>query len=201
MGLQTADVGGHAGSASVPAVRGWAAAVGSTWVCAAGELALVADVAEVAAAGVGADVAALELAAEEDDDGDEEEAAGAVGAGVFGGAPSSGQQRGRWSRALALSGRSGESDRAAWVGNGRYTVTPYYGKSVVEGQHRARYLARLHRPKRLVDVVQPTAPRHQLVQLQSTLTVELEIARDVDAKSVRAHARGLYAALWTNRHP
>src|SRR5215212_4114476 len=43
--------------------------------------------------------------------------------------------------------------------------------------------------------------RHHAVEIEPSLLVEFEIVRDVIAKAVRAHARGLDLALRTDRHP
>src|SRR5262245_2469897 len=71
----------------------------------------------------------------------------------------------------------------------------------VERQHGPRDLAGLHRAKRLVDVVQPSALRDHLVEQEPSLPVELEVAGNVRAEAVRAHPRGLHLALRANRHP
>src|SRR5437899_9574247 len=60
----------------------------------------------------------------------------------------------------------------------------------LERQDGARDLAGLHRAEGLVDVLQLSAPRHHLVEQQTALAVEVEVARDVDAEAVGAHARG-----------
>src|SRR5262249_59196681 len=59
----------------------------------------------------------------------------------------------------------------------------------VERQHGPRDLTGLHCAKRLVDVVQPSAPRDHLVEQQAALPVELEIARNVRAGAVGGHPR------------
>src|SRR5262245_44307568 len=58
----------------------------------------------------------------------------------------------------------------------------------VEGQHGPRDLTGLHRAERHVDVAQPPALADHLVELQPALAVEIEIARDVGAELVAAHA-------------
>src|SRR5262245_30227269 len=146
---------------SVPPLRGWATAVGSTWVGAAGA-AVGCEVvgAELAGAAV-ADVEAV--GAEVGDDG-ELAAVGALGAGAEHAATSAAAEPSVNTLKVPRRVRWDGIDR-----DGRYTVTPYYGKSrsePFESQDGARHFAGLHRPKRLVDVVQPTAPRHQFVQLQ-----------------------------------
>src|SRR4029450_6692495 len=73
--------------------------------------------------------------------------------------------------------------------------------ALVEGEDGPRDLAGLHRAKRLVDVVQPAAPRDHLVEQQAALAVELEVAGDARAEAVRAHPRRLPPALRADRHP
>src|SRR4029450_3879345 len=71
----------------------------------------------------------------------------------------------------------------------------------VERENGPGDLAGLHRAKRLVDVVQPAAPRDHLVEQQATLAVELEVAGNVRAEAVRTHPRRLHLALRADRHP
>src|SRR2546427_7701157 len=60
-------------------------------------------------------------------------------------------------------------------------------RNLVERQHRAGDLPRLHRPERVVDVVEPPPAADHLVEQESPLAVELEVERDVDAEAVGAH--------------
>src|SRR2546427_10324221 len=71
----------------------------------------------------------------------------------------------------------------------------------LEQQDSPSDFARLHRPKRFVDVVEPAAARDHLVEQEAPLAIELEVAGDIDAETVRAHPRGLHPALRANRHP
>src|SRR5439155_9747564 len=63
------------------------------------------------------------------------------------------------------------------------------------------YFASLHRAERLVDVLEPAARGDHLVEQQSPLPVELQVERNIAAKTVRAHAGCLYLALGADRHP
>src|SRR5262245_24992463 len=71
----------------------------------------------------------------------------------------------------------------------------------VEGQHRTCDLARLHRAECLVDVLEPPAPGHHLVEQQPALAIEIEIERDVNAEPVAPHPRGLHTAFGADGHP
>src|SRR5439155_6629207 len=71
----------------------------------------------------------------------------------------------------------------------------------VEHQHRARDLARLHRAERLVDVLEPAAATHHLVQLQPSLPVEVDVARHVDLEAIAAHAAALDLFLAQEHRP
>src|SRR5262249_6630616 len=74
---------------------------------------------------------------------------------------------------------------------GGSTRAPGLPPRSVEAQHRPRALAGLHRPERLVDVLEAAAPRPHLVEQHPALPVELQIARDVDAEAIRSHPRRL----------
>src|SRR4029453_1921372 len=63
----------------------------------------------------------------------------------------------------------------------------------VEHQHAARDLASLHRAEGLVDVVEAATASDHLVEEQAALAIEVEVAGDVDAEAVAAHAGGLHA--------
>src|SRR6267142_2404151 len=71
----------------------------------------------------------------------------------------------------------------------------------IEHEHGPRDLAGLHRAERFVDVVEPSAARDHLVEQEPALAIELQVARNVGAESVAAHARGLHLALRADRHP
>src|SRR5689334_23906588 len=71
----------------------------------------------------------------------------------------------------------------------------------LEHQHGAGDLARLHRAKRLVEVVEVPAAADHLVEEQPALAIELEVPGDVDAEAVRAHARRLHPALRADGQP
>src|SRR5712691_219695 len=60
-------------------------------------------------------------------------------------------------------------------------------RNLVERQHRAGDLPRLHRPERVVDVVEPPPATYYLVRQDSSMAVEIEVERDVDAEAVGAH--------------
>src|SRR3989449_1078232 len=74
-------------------------------------------------------------------------------------------------------------------------------RNLVERQHRAGDLPRLHRPERVVDVVEPPPAADHLVEQESPLAVELEVERDVDAEAVGAHPRRLHPTLRADGHP
>src|SRR5215213_1855387 len=57
--------------------------------------------------------------------------------------------------------------------------------------HAARDLAPAHGIEAVVDLLQPDAGRHQLVELQAAAQVKIDVARHVDAEAVRAHVRTL----------
>src|SRR6266576_3817039 len=65
----------------------------------------------------------------------------------------------------------------------------------LEHQDGARHLAGLHRAKRLVHVLELSAPRDHLVQAQEAALVEVDVLRHVDLEAVRAHAAALDALL------
>src|SRR5688572_28628656 len=65
----------------------------------------------------------------------------------------------------------------------------------IEHEDGAGHLAGLHRPERLVDVLEPAAARDHLVELEPPLAVELDVARHVDLEPVAAHAAALHLLL------
>src|SRR5258705_1187675 len=67
--------------------------------------------------------------------------------------------------------------------------------ALVEHQDRAGDFARLHRAKRLVDVLQAAAPRDHLVEHEAPLAVVVDVAGHVHLEAVRAHAAALYLLL------
>src|SRR5262252_2162376 len=71
----------------------------------------------------------------------------------------------------------------------------------VEGQDGTRDLARLHRAEGLVEVVEAAATGDHLVEQEAALAIEVQIARNVDAEAVAAHAGGLHATFGTDGHP
>src|SRR2546430_9197660 len=83
----------------------------------------------------------------------------------------------------------------------RSPLAPDHPSGLVERQHRAGDLPRLHRPERLVDVVEPPPAADHLVEQESPLAVELEAERDVDAEAVGAHPRRLHPTLRADGHP
>ena len=66
----------------------------------------------------------------------------------------------------------------------------------VKCQDGARAFTGFHRAKRFVDILQLAASTHHIVELESALTIEIEVQRDVQAKTVGPHARGLHLAFW-----
>src|SRR2546427_2649692 len=92
------------------------------------------------------------------------------------------------------------ASRDGWGESGGSGAAPPDIQSL-EQQDSPSDFARLHRPKRFVDVVEPAAARDHLVEQEAPLAIELEVAGDIDAETVRAHPRGLHPALRANRHP
>src|SRR5690348_9960518 len=68
---------------------------------------------------------------------------------------------------------------------------PRETSQLVEHQHRARDLARLHRAEGVVDLLELAPATHHLVELQPALPIELDVARHVDLEAVAAHAAPL----------
>src|SRR2546427_2892713 len=100
---------------------------------------------------------------------------------------------GRGTRRFQSPGRSRATRRSSAANSRRVRSTTFLrmcrmaAGSLVERQHRAGNLPRLHRPERLVDVVEPPPAADHLVEQESPLAVELEVERDVDAEAVGAH--------------
>src|SRR4029453_17063168 len=92
------------------------------------------------------------------------------------------------------------SNLAVWGNSGGAGSAPP-DLQLFEHQNGTRDLARLHRAERFVDVAEPAATADHLVQHQAALAIELQVARNVRAKPVAAHARGLHLALRPDRHP
>src|SRR6186713_2592950 len=65
------------------------------------------------------------------------------------------------------------------------------GEGSVEHQHRAGDLTRLHGPEGLVDLLELAAAGDHLVELQTPLPVQLDVAGHVDLEAIRAHAAAL----------
>src|SRR6266478_4288079 len=65
----------------------------------------------------------------------------------------------------------------------------------VEGQHGPCDFAGLHRAEGFVDVAETAALGHHVVEVEAALAVEIEVERDVEAKAVGPHARGLHLAF------
>src|SRR5262245_43161602 len=72
---------------------------------------------------------------------------------------------------------------------------------LVEHQHGASELARLHRAERLVHVLELAATADHLVELQPSLAVELDVARHVHLEAVAAHAAALDLLLAQEHGP
>src|SRR5579863_10461899 len=79
------------------------------------------------------------------------------------------------------------------------TAAVFTWRGSVEHQYCARYLSGLHRAKRLVHVLEFSAPRDHTVEVEPSLLVELDDARHVDAEAVRSHEASLDALLEQQR--
>src|SRR5439155_22132282 len=82
---------------------------------------------------------------------------------------------------------------------GRASRLPPSGKSLLEHQHRARDLARLHRPEGVVHILEAAASRDHLVEAKQAPLVEVDVPGHVDLEAVRAHAAAL-DALFPAKH-
>src|SRR4026207_1856094 len=71
----------------------------------------------------------------------------------------------------------------------------YRDSALVEHQDRASALARLHRAKRLVDVLQAAAPRDHLVEHEAALAGVVDVAGHGPLEAIRAHAAALHLLL------
>src|SRR2546425_1787735 len=114
---------------------------------------------------------------------------------------------GRGTRRFQSPGRSRATRRSSAANSRRVRSTTFLrmcrmaAGSLVERQHRAGNLPRLHRPERLVDVVEPPPAADHLVEQESPLAVELEVERDVAAEAVGAHPGRLPPTLRADGHP
>src|SRR2546428_12126890 len=73
------------------------------------------------------------------------------------------------------------------------------GAASLEHQHSARDFAGLHRAKGVVDVLEAAAARDHLVEQEPSLTVELQVQRNVEAEAVAAPPPRLHPALRPDR--
>src|ERR1019366_2797698 len=75
----------------------------------------------------------------------------------------------------------------------------HYVDKLIEHQHRARDLARLHRAEGLVDVLELAALADHIVEVEPPLLIELDEPWHVDTEAVGAHEATLDALLEQQR--